>query len=185
MTALSTWVPEDGVLGAVAPLGLAAARRTALVLDLDPAGPRYPGALSLALLVERGPRRIELQPERRGTAVLTNGGVEPDDAADVVVALVAGWPDVVVRLPAGRRDLAARFDLPVVPFRPLLPASPTGGAAEPSVWQSAGWRVRPHGPGPVLPRPAASTVGALLGGVRPPRSRWLRALQGVWELPWR
>ena len=40
MPALAIWSPEDGVLGAVAPLGLAAAAGTALVVDLDPRGPR-------------------------------------------------------------------------------------------------------------------------------------------------
>src|SRR4030066_639874 len=51
MPALAIWTPEDGVLGALAPLGLAASAGTALVIDLDPLGPRYPGEPSLADLV--------------------------------------------------------------------------------------------------------------------------------------
>ena len=99
MPALSTWTPEDGVLGAVAPLAMAAAAGTALVVDLDPHGPAYPGAVGLAGLVAEGPTRRDLEPARRGVAVLHNGGVEPEDAAEVLAALVAGWPAVVFRLP--------------------------------------------------------------------------------------
>jgi hypothetical protein len=43
MPALAIWSPEDGVLGAVAPLGLAAASGTAIVVDLDPDGPATRG----------------------------------------------------------------------------------------------------------------------------------------------
>src|SRR3990172_4895059 len=46
--ALAVWTAFDGLLSAVAPLGLAAAAGTALVVDLDPAGPPYPGRNSLA-----------------------------------------------------------------------------------------------------------------------------------------
>ncbi|MEE8489046.1 MAG: hypothetical protein V3S43_01840, partial [Acidimicrobiia bacterium] len=84
MPALAIWSPEDGVLGAVAPLGLAAASGTALVVDLDPNGPNYPGASSLAALVADGPRRSDLQPVRKGVAVLANGGIEPEDAEAVL-----------------------------------------------------------------------------------------------------
>ena len=69
MPALSIWSPEDGVLGAVAPLGLAAAAGTALVVDLDPGGPRYPGPATLADLVADGPRRGDLSPSRRGVSI--------------------------------------------------------------------------------------------------------------------
>ena len=51
MPALAIWSPDDGVLGAVAPLALAAAAGTALVVDLDPGGPRYPGEATLGALV--------------------------------------------------------------------------------------------------------------------------------------
>jgi hypothetical protein len=64
--ALAVWSPEDGILGAVAPLALAAAAGTALVVDLDPGGPRYPGAATLAGLVADGPRRSDLEPDAKG-----------------------------------------------------------------------------------------------------------------------
>ena len=189
MPALSTWAPEDGLLGAVAPLALATTQQTALVVDLDLRGPRYPGGLTLARLVADGPRRSELEPRRRGVAVLRNGGVAPAQAGEVLEALISGWPAVVVRLPAN--DLGAAVGgVPVVPFRPLLPAwAPAGPLLDAPlgacVWQSAGWRVKPPTPGPVLPRPGAGIVAALLNGVRPPKGRWLRSFRQVWEYTWR
>ena len=169
------------MLGAVAPLGLAMAAGTALVVDLDPDGPAYPGDRSLAALVAEGPRRSELAPGRAGVAVLRNGGVAGEEAADVVAALVAGWPQVVVRLPA--RPAPADAPAPVVPVRPLLPGGlwTTPG---PAVHQRAGWPVAPDGPGPVLPIPRPRTWQALLGGLRPPPDRWLRAWREVWSFPW-
>lgn len=185
MPALLTWTPEDGVLGAVAPIALAMAHATSLVVDLDPLGPRYPGEMTLARLVAVGPRRADLEPRRRGVAVLPNGGVEPEEAIEVVSALVAGWPAVVIRLPqVGPPRVPDGLNAPVVPIRPLLPADmlqPTSGAV---VWQGAGWRVTPPGPGPVLPRARAATVRALLDGVRPRRDRWLSAFAKVWDWPW-
>jgi hypothetical protein len=185
MAALSTWAPEDGLLGAVAPLGLAAIRDTALVIDLDEHGPRYQGSMTLARLVESGPRRADLEPTRRGTALLANGGIAVEDASDVLAALVAGWPDVVMRLPARDARRAVPFGAAVVPFRLLLPVDLLATPPAAAVWQSTGWRVRPPGPGPVLPRPAAATVASLLGGVRPGPARWLRRMRAVWEHPWR
>jgi hypothetical protein len=180
MPALSTWTPEDGVLGAVAPLALAAAAGTALVVDLDPHGPPYPGAAGLADLVAEGPTRRDLEPARRAVAVLRNGGVEADDAADVLEALVAGWPAVVFRLPPHRRPEPAG----VVPVRPLVPGGLFPADDRPAVYQSAGWRIAAPGPGIVLPRPASAVVGALLEGVRPRRNRWIRSWQRVWEMSW-
>ncbi len=185
MAALSTWAPEDGLLGAVAPLALAAVRPTALVVDLDEHGPDYSGELTLARLVAAGPRRVDLEPSRTGTAVLPNGGVDADDAAEVLQALLVGWPDVVLRCPVGDPHRGRRLGVPLVPFRALLPAAATPASPGPAAWQSAGWRMTPPGPGPVLPRPAAATVRALLEGTRPMPGRWLRAVGRVWEHPWR
>lgn len=67
----------DPVLHALAPLGLAAARGTALVMDLDEEVPSYPGSTSLANLVVSHPRRDDLRPVRSGVAVLSNGLVSP------------------------------------------------------------------------------------------------------------
>ena len=63
MPALAVWTPEDGLLGALAPLGLAAAcPGPVLVIDLDDGGPQYLGEQSLADLVADGPRLDDLRP---------------------------------------------------------------------------------------------------------------------------
>jgi hypothetical protein len=179
--ALSTWTPEDGVLGAVAPLALAACVETALVVDLDPAGPRYPTESSLAQLVAEGPQASDLAPTRRGVAVLRNGGVEAAVAAGLVAALVEGWPAVVCRLPAWPAPLRGDG---VVPVRTLLPGGLLGEVEGPAVYQRGPWRVPAPPDGIVVPRPLAATVGALLQGRLPVRGRWLRAWRPVWEAPW-
>ncbi len=56
--ALAIWSPDDEVLGAVAPLGLAAAAGTAVVVDLDPDGPRYSGEVTTRRAVD--PRSTRL-----------------------------------------------------------------------------------------------------------------------------
>src|SRR5690606_397227 len=62
----------DDLLGAIAPLGLAVAARTALVVDLVADGASYPAERTLPEVVAEGPRRAELVPERSGVAVLPN-----------------------------------------------------------------------------------------------------------------
>ena len=165
------------MLGALAPLGLGAAAGTALVVDLDPAGPSYPGTGSLASLVADGPRRSDLSPDRTGLAVLRNGGVDPAAADEVLTALEAGWPSVVLRLPAsGQR----RTDIVV---RPLVPGGlfPSGDAGI-AIYQDLGFRL--PAPGPVLPVLSRSTAAALLAGSIPLRSRWVRAWKPAWEGAW-
>lgn len=181
MTSLYTWAPEDGVLGAVAPLALASTQKTAVVIDLDPAGVRYGGSVTLADLVRDGPRRTDLQPDRTGVAVLPNGGVGPEEAHEVIHALMRGWPAVVLRLPSRAQPPRQRG---VIAVRPLLPGLAPGSSPRPAVYQSAGWRSPIPGPGIVLPRPRPSTVHNLLAGRRPRPDRWLRAWRRVWELPW-
>lgn len=182
MSALAVWTDGDGLLSAVAPLGLAAAAGTALVVDLDPAGPAYPGTASLAGLVADGPRRSDLVPARTGMAVLPNGGVAVDDAADVIRALVAGWPGVVLRIdsPETAGGLA-----PVVPVRPLLPGFLRPRTEDPGVFQDCGFGVTAPGPGPVLPPPRATLLKGMLEGVVAEGSRWVRAWRRVWSWPWR
>ncbi len=179
MPALATWTPEDELLGSVAPLALAASAGTALVVDLDPAGPAYPGRLSLAELVAEGPRRVDLAPRRSGVAVLPNGGIGPTDATPVVAALVAGWPSVVLRRPAVPPPEAMDG---VVWVRPLAPALRV--ATRPAVYQRGPWRIDPPGPGLVVPRVSAARVAALLGGRQPRRGRWISGWREVWARPW-
>jgi len=183
MPALALWTPEDGLLGALAPLGLAIAAGTALVVDLDPLGPHYPGSSSLADLVAEGPRQADLTPGRRGVAVVRNGGVTPAAAAEVVSALVAGWERVVLRLPP--RPAPTISMIPVVPVRLLVPGSLFPHDDAPAVYQATRALMRLPGPGLRLPIPSSGGVSALLQGRRPVAGdRWVRAWRLVWEAPW-
>ena len=142
----------DPVLHALAPLGLAAARGTALVVDLDEEVPSYPGSTSLANLVVSHPRRNDLRPVRSGVAVLSNGLVSPQEAGQVIEALVAGWPAVVFRMGASHCLPPAFVETPVVPVTPLWPGFLHPRAIGPSVYQAVfngppprlrGWCCRP------------------------------------------
>lgn len=183
MPALALWTPEDGLLGALAPVALAIAGGTALVVDLDPFGPQYPGAASLAGLVAEGPRKADLSPARPGVAVLRNGGVSPAAAAEVVAALVGGWDRVVLRLPP--RPGPASGGIPVVPVRLLVQGGLFAYEGGPAVYQCTRAQMRLPGPGLRLPMPRPGTVAALLAGRRPVAGdRWIRAWRPVWEAPW-
>ncbi len=180
MPALAVWTSADGLLSTIAPLGLAAAAGTALVVDLDVTGPRYPSEGSLAALVREGPRRSDLEPARRGLAVLRNGGIPAPDAEDTVRALLNGWPAVVLRLQ--RRQQPA--PVPVVPVHPLFPGALAPREEGRAVYQRTGFAAFPPGPGPVLPVPRPATVRGLLAGVISPLDRWVRAWRRVWSMPW-
>jgi len=180
MPAVAIWSPEDEVLGTVAPLALAVAAGTALVVDLDRNGPRYRGELTLAGLVADGPTRADLSPSRRGVAVIRNGGVEPDEAEEVLHALLAGWPAVVMRLPSRHSGGDG-----AIPILPLIPGATLRRRPGPAVYQRSAWRVDVPEGAVVLPRPAAATIGALLSGKMPNRhDRWIRSWGRVWEQPW-
>ncbi len=180
MATLAIRCETGGVLGVVAPLALAAAAGTALVVDLDVDGPRYPGQSSLAELVEQGPRLADLRPVRTGIAVLRNGGINAADAHEVMAALVSGWPNTVLRLPG----VANGLSVPSVPVVPLLPGGMTPATDRPAVYQQVGWHEKAPGPAVTLPTPSRSVVGAFLEGRMPARSRWIAAWRQVWELPW-
>ncbi|MGI9648525.1 MAG: hypothetical protein ACR2OI_08405 [Acidimicrobiia bacterium] len=178
MAVLAIRPPEDGLLGALAPLGLGAAAGTALVIDLDDEGPHYPGEGSLASLVADGPRRDDLSPIRTGLAVLRNGGVQASEARPVVDALIAGWPSVVLRLPPG-----PGLREPDLVLRPLVPGQVFGGSpAGVTVFQDLGFHL--PAPGPRLPVLGRSAAGALLAGSIPARSRWVRAWKQAWDGKW-
>jgi len=180
MPALAIWSPEDEVLGAVAPLALGAAAGTALVVDLDPSGPRYPGEVTLASLVEDGPRKVDLSPQRRGVAIVRNGGVDPHEAEEVLHALIEGWPAVVFRLPSNHVG-----DGSAIPVLPLVPGALTRRPTGAAVYQRSAWRVQIPAGGVVLPRPGAATIGGFLAGRAPhPGDRWIRAWRKVWSQSW-
>ncbi|MDQ3783217.1 MAG: hypothetical protein M3349_09840 [Actinomycetota bacterium] len=179
MNVLGTWCPDDVVLGTVAPLALAAAAGTALVIDVDPGSDAYPKAGTLAALVADGPTRTDLRPAKRGVAVLANGGITADDAAEVIDALAVGWPRVVLRQPPRDRPGGGR----VVPVRPLVPGMPVD-PTERAVYQRGPWAMDLPPPALVLPRVRPGTVRCLLECRRPGPSRWLRQWRRVWDLPW-
>jgi len=151
------------------------------VIDLDPGGPRYPGARSLADLATDGVRAPDLKP-RPGVAVLRNGGVTPADAAPVVTALLERHPVVVLRLPP--RPAPGPLPVPVVPVRLLLPG---GGFADagPAVYQATPAWLRLPAEGVRLPVPGSGTVAAIVAGRRPStRDRWVGAWRRVWRYSW-
>ena len=185
MPALATRAPEDGVLGAVAPLALATTQSTALVVDLDPDGPRYPSARSLRELVEEGPRAADLSPVRAGVAVLANGGISSEDSRDLIDLLLRGWPAVVLRLPPRAPD---DVPAPIVPVHLLIPGRmlpPQGrGVYQPVVVGVREQRRLEAGGSIVLPAAPRRVVQALLEGRRPLKSRWTAAWGRVWSAPW-
>ncbi len=174
----------DPVLHAVAPLGLAAARGTALVVDLDDEAPPYPGSTSLARLVAVQPRLSHLRPHRQGVAVLANGSVKPGEAGDVTEALVAGWPAVVFRLGASHELPGPLSGTPVVPVLPLFPGLLRPTATGPAVYQAVLPGPPPKVRGVVLPPLGRSRLQAMLSGMGYPPRHWVRAWTRVWEMSW-
>jgi hypothetical protein len=178
MPVLATWSPRDALLDAIVPLGLASAAGTALVVDLDPAGPSWSGSFTLADLVRRGPTRDELVPSRRGPAVLANGGIEADEAADVVSALTDRWPAVVLRCPPNVPCPAG-----AIAVLPLLPEPFALSAEPPVVYQRSRLSPRVKPQPLILPPPSRRTVAALLSSRQPlTPDRWIRALRTIWSL---
>jgi hypothetical protein len=176
LSVLATWSPSDALLDAIAPLGLAVAAGTALVIDLDPEGPAPASQFTLADLVDRGPTLKELEPRRRGTAYLPNGGVTVDEAAEVVDALSQRWPSVVLRCPPGRQAPDG-----ATAFLPLLPRPFTITARPPVVYQRYAISPSDRIEGLVLPPPSVRTVRGLLEHRSPPpRDRWIRCLRSMW-----
>jgi len=178
MAVVAVWSPIDLVLSLVAPLGCALQAGTALVVDLDPGGPSMPGAGDLASLVERGPTEAELRPERRGIAVIGNGGIAASDASDVIAALADRWPNLVLRCAPTQMPPDA-----AVPVIPVLPAPFAIQMDRPSVYQQTNFGGEPRPGAPVLPVPRPATIRSLLAGRIPVRrDRWVGSLEHVWEL---
>lgn len=167
----------DPVLSLLAALGLAQTAGTALVVDLAGDVGLGPGR-SLADLVEAGPSLAELSPGRTGVAVMMGGGLTVEEAVPSISALATHWPAIVIR------QRAVGWPGPSVPVVGMLPGLLRREAEGPAVWQPSGANRRPAGPGPVLPSLSPRLVTKLLSGHEARRSRWVRAWEPVWEMPW-
>jgi hypothetical protein len=168
----------DPVLSLVGSIGLAASVGTALVVDLVEVGADS-GSRSLRDMVSDGPSLAEMNPGRRGVALIRGGGVEPAMAIDMVEQLARRWPAVVARTADGPHPF------PTVPAFPLYPGRIlTVPDASHCVWQPLGSGAEPPAPGPVLPRIPTATLRQLLSGHIPRRSKWISAWRPVWEMPW-
>ena len=178
MPVLATWTPADAALDVLVPLGLAVSAGTCVVVDLDPGGPSLGAGPTLAELVRHGPERRHLDPPRSGVGYLANGGVEAEEATDVVRAIVDRWPAAVLRCdPRGARPEGA------IALAALLPEPLTSVHRPPVVYQRCGFSPRRAPQGLILPPAPRRTIELLLSGRRPRRSdRWIRALRTVWGL---
>ncbi len=176
MATIAVHTEPPGLLAAVAPLGLAQGRPTVLIIDLDPTGVHLPGTRTLRDVVEFSPSADDLRPRRSGTACLPNGGIALEDAAEVVEALIAGWPDTVLRV-ADEVESPASLGVGV---RPVLPGMKAPKHFLP-VYQPTGLTAVPGGlTGVVLPRLSGRVAKAVLGGSTI-RGRWVDAWEGVWD----
>jgi len=167
----------DPVLSFLGALGLGQAAGTALVIDLCGDVTLRTGR-TLADIAEDGPELGELSPGRSGVALLTCGPLHVVESVPVVEALAPNWPAVVVRCQSGQ------WPGPTVPVRALLPGLLQPAGQGPAVWQPLAPGVRPSGPGPILPRLRSALVRRLLAGRVDHRSRWVRAWEPVWAMPW-
>ena len=167
----------DPVLSLLSALGLGQAAGSALIIDLC-GDMRLDSARTLGDLLNEGPSLDELSPGRSGVAMLPAGPVTVDEAARAVEALAINWPALVLRCRPGQ------WDGPTVPVRPLLPGLLRSSEPTPAVWQPLASGTRPTGPGPVLPRLRSPLARRLLAGRVAARSRWVRAWEAVWGMPW-
>ncbi len=177
---LGVFTLTDPVLRHIAPIGLAASHPACLLIDADPTSPGYPGAPHLAEMAERGLRRSELIPERRGVALLDARDLDSESLLERLTPFTRFWPAVVLRVPA-------RIDQPVpcVPVIPLLPPPLDVPGNEPAVYQTCLRGGRTEAPGLSLPLLGRSRIRSLLAGVVEPRWSWVRAFRPAWSLPWR
>lgn len=178
MSVVALWSPSDLLLSVLAPIGLASTRTSALVIDLDPEGPRYESPYTLADLVRDGAMKDQLDPVRRAVAVLPNGGVGIEDASEMVGALVERWPHVVLRC-----DPASKPPESAVALLPLLPKPFMAQPARRVVFQNLGFAAQAPKGALVLPRPRRATVDALMGlKAMPTKSPWLKQLARIWSV---
>jgi len=176
LTVSGIYVANDGVLGVVAPIGMAAAVGTCLVIDLCEGD--LAGGVTLAKLVRDGPSSEQLRPQRRGVSFLRNGGISPEDASEVVHALCGNWPNVVLKV--GRSD-EALADAAVITVRAILSGPFVTEPEVGAVLQPTGLGVTPKNHhGHVLSRLGARTVRTVLAGEVNQRSPWVKSWRPVW-----
>ncbi len=170
---------DDPILSGIGAVGLAAAAGTALSIDLDTARPlAWSPGRTLADVAAEGPTHSELLPQRSGIALLSGGGIGPDEAREAIDLLASRWPAVVLRV-------SQRIALRTVPILGLYPGWGAPAHRGPAVWQRvpSGPTSAP-GPGPVLPCLGTWSLRRLLLGSTPLGSRWASAWREVWSLPW-
>lgn len=164
---------RDPLLHHIAPLGLAAGAGRCLVVDLDESAPEFTDR-TLRDLVDHGIRAVDLE-RREGVAVLGNGGVSFDEAAETIDRLLESWGRVVLR------DGGAMHPFRVLHVEPLLPDPFDPGRAE--ILQSTERGQRSFGR-PILPPLRRHQIRSILGGEIEPRWRWVRAWATVWSRTW-
>ena len=178
MPVVATWSPADAALDVLIPLGLAVAAGTCVVIDLDPHGPRFDDARTLADLAREGAERRHLEPQGAGVAYVANGGVDAADASVVIRGIAERWPAAVLKC-----DARAPRPAGSIAVATLLPEPHTKAYRPPVVYQRSGFSPGRAPDGLVLPTVARRTAELLLAGRRPRRSdRWIRSLRGVWGL---
>lgn len=160
-----TVASSDPILHVVAPLSLAAAMGTALVVDCD-AGSGWPFPVgSLGDLAVAGPTADDLHPARAGIAVLGGSASSGHQLNELLAALRESWPAVVIR--------AQLDEVDVIRVDPALP------------WRSPGHVTVDVGFGRTsqasIPRPPSRLLRRLLAGQVDPRWRWFRHWRPVWE----
>ncbi len=167
----------DPLLSLLGSLGLGGSVGTALVLDFVV---RRAEHRNLEEWLVDGPSLSEISPGRTGIAIVGSGGVQLDEASELIELMAVRWPAVVLRT-AG--PAAGWGTVPVMPLfsAKLSPLEIPVGAA---VWQPVAGYETPPGPGPVMPRLSSRVARGLLAGHLPKRSRWISAWRSVWGLPW-
>lgn len=171
---------DDPILSAVAPIGLAAAAGTALIVDLVEDGRRDRSSRTLQDVMADGPSLAELSPGHGGVALIRGGRLDPADAVDAIQMLAGRWPAVVVRSSGGA------WPFPEVPVVALFPGviSPPPSTYHTGVWQPVRGGPKPPGPGPVLPLLSPRLTRSMLLARKPRMNGWVRAWRKVWEMPW-
>lgn len=164
---------NDPILHHIAPLGLAAAARRCLVVDLDQLAPRY-SEHTLRDLVDNGLRAVDLEPGP-GVAVLANGGISFSDAATTIDRLLEVWGRMVLR------DGSSPHPFRVLEVEPMLPQPFAPEHAD--LVQATGRGQHPGGRA-MLPPLRRPQIRSMLEGTIEPRWRWVRAWRPVWSRSW-